>query len=183
MGTNQGACPLGPKDLGSVDIVKIGKVGADSINKASVERGDTIIVTAGTVIHKTCHRDYINKRNIEKDNIAKSDSTSSIERSACISIGPFDSKTDCLYCGNKIVMSKINADYDDYSCVRTYNFVDKILAKCKTRTDEWALNVQGRIEYFSGDLHAADSLYHHSCDVNFSHWFRSSHASQGGVYH
>ena len=54
-----------------------------------------------------------------------------------------------------------------YSSVKTYTFVDTILAQCKSRGDEWAISVQGRIEYFSGDLHAADSLYHHCCDVNF----------------
>ena len=43
--------------------------------------------------------------------------------------------------------------------------MDKIINHCKTRSDEWASSVQGRIEYFGGELHAADSLYHHCCDV------------------
>lgn len=60
-----------------------------------------------------------------------------------------------------------SAGYDDYSCVRTDTFVAKILAQCEKRTDEWASAVKGRIEYFCRDLHAADSLYHHSCDINF----------------
>ena len=45
--------------------------------------------------------------------------------------------------------------------------MDKIINHCKTRSDEWASSVQGRIEYFGGKLHAADSLYHHCCDANF----------------
>jgi len=35
-------------------------------------------------------------------------------------------------------------------------FVQTILVHCKTRGDEWATAVQGQIEYFGGDLHAAD---------------------------
>ena len=45
--------------------------------------------------------------------------------------------------------------------------MDKIINHCKTRSDEWASSVRVRIEYFGGELHAADSLYHHCCDVNF----------------
>ena len=29
------------------------------------------------------------------------------------------------------------------------------------------MDVLGRIEYFGGDLHAADCVYHHSCSINF----------------
>ena len=45
--------------------------------------------------------------------------------------------------------------------------MEKIITVCNERNDECALTVHGRIEYFSGDLHAADCLYHHACDVNF----------------
>ena len=31
--------------------------------------------------------------------------------------------------------------------------------------------MKGRIEYYGGDLHAADCLYHHSCSVNFRYGF------------
>ena len=142
--------------------------GADGINNASLERRDNITVTVGTVVHKSCRLNYCNKKDIKRHNQSKLDSTtSSVKRSARLCIGPFDSKTDCFYCGKKVVTSKNNPDYEDYNCVRTYNFADKIKAQCKMRNDEWASTIQGRIEYFSGDLHAADCLYHHSCDVNF----------------
>ena len=45
--------------------------------------------------------------------------------------------------------------------------MDQILTRCKTRSDAWSSSVQGRIEYFGRDLHAADCMYHHSCDVDF----------------
>ena len=72
-----------------------------------------------------------------------------------------------MYCGGKVVKSKIGAHFEDYSCVQTFIFSDSVLEIFKMRNDEWALNVQGRIEYFNRDLHAADCLYHPSCDVNF----------------
>ena len=142
------------------------KKGADGINNASAERGDTIIVMAGTRVHKSCRLNYINKKEIERHKRTKSDVLPA-KRTSRRSTGSFERKTDCLFCGNDIVTSKRSADYDDFSCVRTETFVEKILAQCKTRSDEWAVTIQGRIEYFSGDLHAADSLYHHSCDVHF----------------
>ncbi|MES9884095.1 MAG: hypothetical protein ABW185_24890, partial [Sedimenticola sp.] len=37
---------------------------------------------------------------------------------------------------------------------------------CKKRNDDWGQSVQSRMNYVS-DLHAADSVYHQSCSVNF----------------
>ena len=130
MSANQEPCPLCQKELGSEDEVKIGKKGAEGINNASVERGNNITVTDGTTVHKSCRSTYINKKYIEKDKKSKFDSTSSVKRSARLSIGPFDSKTDCLFCGEKVVTSKVNVYYENYSCVRTYNFVENILVVC-----------------------------------------------------
>jgi len=38
---------------------------------------------------------------------------------------------------------------------------------CKSRNDDWEFTVRGRVELFGGYLHAADCVYHKSCDVNF----------------
>jgi len=51
--------------------------------------------------------------------------------------------------------------------VRTDIFVDSALAVCATRTDEWALTVRARLEYFAHDLHAPECVYHRTCDSNF----------------
>lgn len=37
---------------------------------------------------------------------------------------------------------------------------------CRKRNDEWSNVVLGRLEY-AQDLHAADSVYHQTCSVNF----------------
>ena len=110
---------------------------------------------------------YTNKKLTDKHNRTKCIATPSRKRSVRISREPYDSTKDCLFCGNKVETSKVSFDYDHYSCVKTFTFVDQILTCCKTRSDAWSTSVQGRIEYFGRDLHAADCMYHHSCDVNF----------------
>jgi hypothetical protein len=92
-----------------------------------------------------------------------------LKRSSRILAGPYDDRTDCLlvFCGNKVVKRKTSADYDEYSRVKTFSFGEKILNQCMLRNDDWAFKVRGRVEYFSADLHAAEWVYHHSCDVNF----------------
>ena len=67
--------------------------------------------------------------------------------------------------------------------------MDQILTRCKTRNDAWSSSVQGRIEYFGRDLHAADSMYHHSCEVNLKsklleHYGKSIFIAEGeGLSH
>ena len=156
-------CPLCQGEVGSGDIVSIGEKGADSINKAC----DDIHLKAGTGVHKSSRLSYTNKKLIDKHNRTKCIATPSRKRSVRISREPYDSTKDCLFCGNKVETSKVSFDYDHYSCVKTFTFVDQILTRCKTRSDAWSSSVQGRIEYFGRDLHAADCMYHHSCDVNF----------------
>ena len=39
-------------------------------------------------------------------------------------------------------VNKQSRDFKEYSRVRTFDFIDKILAVCKIWGDEWALSVQ-----------------------------------------
>ena len=107
------------------------------------------------------------KKDFQRCNTSNLNSQTTAKRSARISTGMFDRKTDCFFCGNKVIINYKKPEENEYCCVSTFGFVDKIINHCKTRSDEWASSVQGRIEYFGGELHAADSLYHHCCDVNF----------------
>lgn len=79
-----------------------------------------------------------------------------------MSTGPYHSKFDCLFCG-----TSVNLKCSDYSYVKTDTFVKTILDCCERRSDDWSFIVKGRIEYYGGDLHAADCIYHHKCSVNF----------------
>ena len=59
-------CPLCQGDVGSGDIVSIGEKGANRINKACVERGDDIHLTAGTGVQSYTNKELIYKNNKTK---------------------------------------------------------------------------------------------------------------------
>ena len=162
--SNSEVCPICRKSLvdgGEVSTVR--QKGADGINQASAQRGDDVVVTAGTQVHTTCRKCYTNPQDMKKSQSHPKDgSSSSVKRSARISLGPFNSRTDCLFCGCSIVAGSL-----DYSSVKTDTFVKTIFECCNARSDDWSHTVKGRIEYFMGDLFAADCLYHHSCSGNF----------------
>ena len=160
-------CPLFERALDCEETVVVREKGAEGINRASIERGVKVRVEAGTSVHKTCRVSHINKKDIA---IAanKEDSARPVKRSARVFLGPFDSKTHCFFCGTdatKVDPKRKSEERIFY--VKTDAFVQTILVNCKTRGDKWAIAVQGRIEYFGGDLHAADCVYHQSCNVNF----------------
>lgn len=169
MRASQDNCPLCDNVLGDEERVVIGDKGAEGINRASIERGDRIVVCSGTVVHKKCRMNYINKKQIDLYKKAKFNKPSlPVKRSARASIWPYDSRTHCLFCGNEIVKASSSGVYsEEYSCVKTDTFVETVLSHCKQRNDDWAFTVQGRIGYFGRDLHTADSLYRRSCDIHF----------------
>jgi hypothetical protein len=162
---SQEKCPICEEELELKDTVKITQKGAKGINEASTQRGVDIFVSAGTEVHKECRQMHVNKKDIELSLKRKRG-----ERTDCVgrrpsraSVGTFDSKSDCLYCGCQVSVD----ERDSFSRVSTDNFVDSVLAACATRTDPWALTVRARVEYFAHDLHAPECVYHHTCDSNF----------------
>lgn len=169
MSASQETCPFCQKEFGNEETSVIGQKGADGINNASWKRGDNLTVAPKTRVHKSCRANYINPNYIDlhKKTNQLDCTPSVVKRSARASVGPYDSKTDCLYCGNKVVKFQFGVKNGDCGCVKTDCFADTILSICKIRADEWAFTVQGRIEYYGGDLHAADCLYHRSCDIHF----------------
>lgn len=159
-GVNQDTCPICRGALGdAADVVEVRQKGADGINSASVQRGDDIVVSAGEKVHSKCRKRYINPKDIKSQQEKKCEPA---KRSARSSSGPFNSQTDCLFCGTTVTRESA-----DFSYVKTDSFVKTILECCDNRSDEWGLTVKGRIEYYGCDLHAADCLYHHSCSGNF----------------
>jgi 5'-3' exonuclease len=148
------------------DVVEVRQKGADGINAASAQRGDDIVVAAGCKVHSGCRKRYINPHDIENQQKKDSSSKLPLKRSARVSTGPFNSKSDCLFCGTRVDLGG-----SDYSFVKTDTFARTIRECCESRSDDWSFTVKGRIEYYCGDLHAADCIYHHACSVNF----RSGH--------
>jgi len=64
-----------------------------------------------------------------------------------------------FFCGTDTMKIDLKRKSEERICyVKTDAFVQTILVHCRTRGDEWATAVQGQIEYFGGDLHAADCV-------------------------
>ena len=141
-------CPLCKKDIEEQDeVVRIREKGDNGINAASVKRGDSIFVTAGCEVHSECRKRYTNPLDI-MNSLKKNKGKPSHKRSARASTGPFNSKSDCLFCGNEITFGT-----SVFSCVKTDTFVQTILQCCSARSDEWAFTMKGRIEFYGCDLH------------------------------
>ena len=121
MSENLTLCPLCERELGSSeDYVKIGEKGAVGINKASTERGQNVNVMAGRGIHKSCRMKYVNKKDIQGYNTINPNSQTTAKRSARISTGMFESKTDCFVCGIKVIINYKKPEENEYSCVSTF---------------------------------------------------------------
>ena len=96
-GTN--VCPLCQKSVGSEDKVVIREKGAEGINKASIDRGAKIQVSPVTVVHISCRKVFINKKDIEYHKASLISSTiATVKRSTRLSSGQFNNKCDCIFC-------------------------------------------------------------------------------------
>ena len=157
-------CPICNGTLAEKDdVVKIQKKGADGIIAASLRRGDSIAVTVGSQVHSKCRKKYTNSIDIDLFLNKKQESAPPPrKRSLRTAEGPFDSRTDCLFCGTNVHDSE-----KQYSKVTTDVFTKSILECCDKRNDEWGIKVKGRIEYYGGDLHAAACVYHQDCSCHF----------------
>ena len=138
------SCPICKERIEDGDGVKVCHKGADGINAASVRRGDSIAAMAGCKVHVDCHKRYINRHDIENQQKKSGSSILSLKRSARVSSAPFNSKSDCLFCGTLAFRGS------DYSYVKTDSFARTILECCDSRSD-WSFTLKGWIEYY-GDL-------------------------------
>ena len=148
--------------------VTLTQKGYDGIHGASVSRGETLNVAPGQFVHKDCRRTYCNKNVIARDTRKKESTTDTINtpRSLRSHAEKFDFQEHCLFCGHSTKVYGQKRGYDVWP-VRTHNVHREILGICEIRGDEWAHTVRGRMEYVAHDLHAADAMYHQTCNVNF----------------
>ena len=88
--SNTDFCPICTETLDDGgEVCQIRQKGADGINQASVQRGDGIVVTAGTKVHMTCRKRYTNPLDIKSQLSQKCGFSSSVKRSARVSLGPY----------------------------------------------------------------------------------------------
>ena len=141
---DQEVCPLCHKQIsiGSEDRVKIRKKGAYGINKASIGRGVSIKVKPGTVVHKSCRKDYTYEYNIKEHKTSRFATAKPVKRSARLSTEPlkFDSKSDCCFCGNKVSTNVADYDYSEFHPLKTYEFVNTILEHCQKRNEKCSID-------------------------------------------
>jgi hypothetical protein len=69
---------------------------------------------------------------------------------------------DCVLCGYKVALNKGRGSYHR---VTSDAFAKNILESCRERKDDWAYQVEGRIEFLGSKL--ISSMYHDSCHGHF----------------
>ncbi|CAC5362575.1 unnamed protein product [Mytilus coruscus] len=144
--------------------VQLRDKGSSGINKASRERGETILVQPGQSVHQECRRVYCNPKAIDRSK-KKTNIESNADSPNLRSQTLFSFADHCLFCG---LEAKILGKKKGQSIfpVRTEDFQTTVDTICNERGDEWATQVKGRLEC-ARDFHAADAIYHQSCSVNF----------------
>ena len=78
----------------------------------------------------------------------------------------FTYKDNCLFCGQQASQTDTSKRGIVVFPVRTKDFQVNIEKICRERNDSWSTNVLSRIQFVQ-DLHAADTVYHQKCSVNF----------------
>ena len=166
-----GECVICKKSLSNGEpTVVLRSKGSDGINRASEKRGSVDIRTQpGQTVHQECRREFVNPNCIERD-IRGQNNPQNIPKTPSVvlrSESPmFDFQEHCLFCGKSANYSEgKKRGYDVYP-VRAGDFDAAISQACRQREDDWSKEVEGRLA-FVNDLHAADTVYHQSCNVNF----------------
>jgi hypothetical protein len=141
-------------------LVCIGEKGSNGINAAASKRGDDLKTSPGEFVHAKCRQQYTSAFYIAKvENINVSDHQTKLRSQA-----NFNFKTHCLFCGQ--VAKKDKKRSTDTCFVKSFEFQRNVIHICNERRDDWSTEIMGRIGSVN-DLHAADALYHKSCDSNF----------------
>ena len=98
-------CPLCEEELNNgKDTTPIQKRGADGINRVSKERGHNIVVEENTEVHKHCRFSYTNAKELAKSK--KTVCSKPIKVTTRESVGNFNSKSQCLFCGTRVDKKK-----------------------------------------------------------------------------
>ena len=91
-------CVICKQTINDGDTVTLRAKGAESINNASKQRGDSIEARPGLVVHKACRLDYTNSKNIELC-LRKCEDNATEPKRSLRSETTFKFQTDCIFCG------------------------------------------------------------------------------------
>lgn len=127
----------------------------------------------GDLVHKKCHEKYINKKSIELAKKKKAEGSSpqkSLKKRLRSEGSTYDPLNQCLFCcKSEKVSHKAKGSRNPSKLIavstkeRFQETLQQALAK---RSDSWALQVQGRLEYLQ-DCRAKDVKYHNACRTHF----------------
>jgi hypothetical protein len=118
---------------------------------------------------ESCGKLYISEASIQQKRGAcavDSESKCKVMRSCGSFLGEFDWKQNCFICGKPVVVRKPDKS-TKWRSVQTLSIKDSVLNFYRRRQDQLAFVVQGRIET-TGDLPAAEAIYHMNCCRDFS---------------
>ena len=154
--------------------IKATAKGLTTLMRFSEMRGDAqlrdLLLCQPTEVyyHYECQKEYTNERLFQqqkrRNDAAVADVVSS--KSLRSSVSLFEWKEHCFFCGQSAIFDDRHPERSDTWCVRTVEMREKVLAKCRDRNDQWALQVSGRLETCI-DLAAADAIYHRHCFRSF----------------
>ena len=115
-------------------------------------------------MHQDCRRNHCNPQRINSAQVNVTENISK-RRALRSEATPFDYKEHCLFCGQSAKCEGKKKGHDVIP-VRAGDFQTRTHELCKRRHDKWAQEVESRLSN-TIDLHAADSVYHAICSVNF----------------
>ena len=121
---------------------KLTQKGAESVNKASVERkSHDVKAVIGSLAHEKCRKRHVDKRDIAKiQHLQKTqEKTDSVARTKRQRLSVEERHGVCIFCTQKVEVGE-----GDGSKVETHNFSKAILECCESRGDEWAFIVKGK---------------------------------------
>ena len=134
--------------------------GSQSVNESSIQCKDSIVTVSGQVVHTKCRGKYCHPATISAAQASNTKDKINHDKHLRSSEKSFNVMTDCLYCATAI------DDAHEYYHVVTTTSQDTILKQCSSRKDIWAERVRASVLHVH-DLHAADTVYHQVCSVNF----------------
>ena len=157
-------CKTELKDENDRSISKLFLKGADIINAFSRKRGrDDVVVRAGQRVHIWCKNAWTNLKVLSQ---CQRTVPPAEGKGAPLSLGPYNSKMDCLVCGQTVVKGFHGHD-EPSNEVKTFSLPETVLAVCEKRADEWAVAIKDQSQFLGSDLPPAVFVYHIKCIENF----------------
>ena len=156
MRTAENVCVLCGKTNDDGETVCLREKGAVGVNNVAKERGVSIRVSAGCVVH-TSLRVFINKNYLSSNASVGAESSMNRRQRRTPKEGDL-----CIFCDKPIDIKHGQEGY----CVRTDGLRTELLRVCDERRDAWAETMRGKLNFLQ-DLHASDAVYHQQCCVNF----------------